>query len=185
LNYNVATRVKFTGSRINYKKEYAFGFSDYLEAYNPTAVTNNVEDARTQPCIILYPSTNINGSWIMLNLETNEYVRQTQWKMVTTDAVISKMTALARHNDIQLTDLAAGSGEDNRVEEPTVEPLRVHMLPVNLTVTSVTADEANIADTEEQAVVGADEEDEHPALVDTHTKIMLAMMKSYFPISMV
>ena len=72
LNDNVAPRIKFTGRKINFKKEYALGFGDYVEAYDPSVVSNRVQEKRTQPCIALYPSTNINGSWIMWNIETKK-----------------------------------------------------------------------------------------------------------------
>jgi hypothetical protein len=52
---------------------------DYIEAYNPRAegMSNDVLMIRTEPCIALYPSANRNGSWIMLNLNSNSYVRMT------------------------------------------------------------------------------------------------------------
>ena len=43
LNDNVAPRVKFTGRKNKFEKEYALGFGDYVEAYDPTVVSNMVQ----------------------------------------------------------------------------------------------------------------------------------------------
>jgi hypothetical protein len=82
LTDNVAPRVKFTGVRGDYHKEYGLSFGDYAEVYDPKAQqeSNNVQMPRTEPCIALYPSANRNGSWIFFNLNTRAYVRRTQWK---------------------------------------------------------------------------------------------------------
>jgi hypothetical protein len=72
LNDNVCPRVKFTGVKVDYKKEFSLAFGDYVEAYNPRAEkgSNNVLLERTEPCIALYPSANKNGLWMMYNLAT-------------------------------------------------------------------------------------------------------------------
>jgi hypothetical protein len=69
-------RVRFTGRRPEYKSEFGLAFGDYVEAYNPRAEgrSNDVNIARTEPCIALYPSANRNGSWIMWNINTKAYV---------------------------------------------------------------------------------------------------------------
>jgi hypothetical protein len=59
LNDNVCPRSKFTGRKIDYKREFMLGFGDYIEAYDPKARSNTM-DARTEPCIALvYPAANI------------------------------------------------------------------------------------------------------------------------------
>jgi hypothetical protein len=67
---------------------------------------------RTEPCIALYPSTNMNGSWILYNLKTNKYVRRTQWrKMVMSQPIIDIMNLAAGAGPIiQQVDLPEGSG---------------------------------------------------------------------------
>jgi hypothetical protein len=98
LNDNVYPRVKFTGRKVDYKMEYCLAFGDYVEAYDPRAEkkSNDAMTNRTEPCIVLYPSGNLNGSWIFWNMNTSAYVRRTQWrKMVVNEVVISRMNALA------------------------------------------------------------------------------------------
>jgi hypothetical protein len=53
LTDNVCPRVKFTGVKVDYKKEFGLAFGDYVEAYNPRAEkeSNNILVARTEPCI--------------------------------------------------------------------------------------------------------------------------------------
>jgi hypothetical protein len=64
---NVCPHVKFTGVKVDFKKEFGIAFGDYIEAYNPRAEkeSNNILVARTEPCIALYPSENKNGSWMI------------------------------------------------------------------------------------------------------------------------
>jgi hypothetical protein len=105
-NDNSAPRVRFTGIKVNYHKEYSLGFGEYCECYNPKVISNNSEQPRTEPCIALYPAANATGSWIFLNLNTNKYVRRSSWvKMSTTDLVVRRMNELAK------TDAAAGGQE--------------------------------------------------------------------------
>ena len=120
---NVAPRVSFTGRKIDYKREYAIGFGDYCECFDPKAVSNNAERDRTEPCIALHPTANANGSWIMLNIKTNKYVRRTpNVKMVTSDIVISRMNQLAKAEGKQATTLFADEG--NKVEDITREDVK-------------------------------------------------------------
>ena len=41
LQNNVCARVRFTGQRINYKREFSLGFGDYVEARDPNAVSKS------------------------------------------------------------------------------------------------------------------------------------------------
>ena len=63
---NISLRVKFTGRKINYAKEYGLKFGDYVECYDPSrqARSNNVMKKWTNLCIALYPSGNLGGSCI-------------------------------------------------------------------------------------------------------------------------
>ena len=98
LNDNVCPCSKFTGMKIDYAKEYCLGFGDYAESYDPRAekASNNVLVERTEPCIALYSSRNLNDSWVLYNLKANAYVRRTQWtKLPMSESIINKMNVLA------------------------------------------------------------------------------------------
>ena len=58
-------RVKLTGRKIDYKKEFALTFGDYVETKNKdkNAISNSITQRRSDPCIALYPTLNVQGSW--------------------------------------------------------------------------------------------------------------------------
>jgi len=96
---NVSPRVKFTGRKIDYAKEYGLKFGDYVECYDPTAQarSNDVTKKRTNSCIALYPSGNLNGSWIFWNLNSMTYIQRSQWrKMEMTELIADIMNKGAR-----------------------------------------------------------------------------------------
>ena len=78
---NVCPRVKFTGRKVDYKREFQLAFGDYCEVYlRPKhGEKNDAYRPRTEPCIALYPSANITGSWVFYNLNTKAYVRRSRW----------------------------------------------------------------------------------------------------------
>ena len=77
INDNVCTIVWFTGQKINFKREFALGFGDYVKAKDPNAVVKSSHQ-RTQSCITLYPATNFTGSAIFFNMETKKRVRRSR-----------------------------------------------------------------------------------------------------------
>jgi hypothetical protein len=136
---NIAPRVKFTGMKINYVKEYSLGFGEYCECYDPKVISNNAEQPRTEPCIALHPTANATGAWNFLNLKTNRYVRRSSWrKMVTTDLVIARMNELAAaENAGEMVPLfedegvEAGMHEAHRAE-PMVPATHTPIIPEHL-----------------------------------------------------
>jgi len=66
-------RVRMTGRKVDFKKEYALTFGEYVEARNPQVISNSMAP-RTDPCIALYPTLNVNGSWKLYNLRTKKIV---------------------------------------------------------------------------------------------------------------
>jgi hypothetical protein len=82
-------RVRFTGKR-----------PDYVEAYKPNAhaKSNDIFTSKTEPCIALYPVMNMNGSWLMLNLNTKAYFRIPQWRKCNTPLsvinILNEMTGV-------------------------------------------------------------------------------------------
>ena len=74
--------VKFTGKKVNYKREFTLSFGDCVECYDPTSRGNSMKE-RTNSCIALHPCGNISGSWHFLNLLTGRRVRRSRWvKMI-------------------------------------------------------------------------------------------------------
>jgi hypothetical protein len=61
----------------------------------------------TDLCIALYPSANMNGSWVMYNLSAKAYVRSMQWKkLLMMQVVIIIMNECKGHVAITEADLA-------------------------------------------------------------------------------
>ena len=108
LQNNVCARVRFTGQRVNYKREFALGFGDFVQAKDPKAVSNS-SDQRSESCVALYPATNFTGSWVFYNTESTKKVRRSRYKLVPdTNLIKEHMDALA------------GVGKVVRVEVPDV-----------------------------------------------------------------
>jgi len=152
---NVSPRVKFTGRKIDYAKEYGLKFGDYVECYDPTAQarSNDVTKKRTNSCIALYPSGNLNGSWIFWNLNSMTYVRRSQWrKMEMTELIVDIMNKGARRGrSLRGADVPAAANEEAEPAQPTEE---IHE-PIE--------EPEQIVMTEEEVGIG---DDDVPELVD-------------------
>jgi len=98
----VCPRVLFTGMPIDYKKELQLAFGDYMEAYEGT--TNNMAE-RSAACIALFPAANSTGSWVLWEIDTRSKVRRSNMvKLVTMDATITTINAIAEEDSIQARD---------------------------------------------------------------------------------
>ena len=152
---NVCPRVKFTGRKIDYAKEYGLKFGDYVECYDPTAQarSNDVTKKRTNSCIALYPSGNLNGSWIFWNLNSMTYVRRSQWrKMEMTELIVDIMNKGARRGrNLRGADVPEAANEEAEPAQPTEE---IHE-PIE--------EPEQIVMTEEEVGIG---DDDVPELVD-------------------
>jgi hypothetical protein len=96
----VSARIKFTGRKPDFKKEMSIGFGDYCECYDPKATSNDAGQARSEPCIALYPTGNSCGSWCFLNIATKKRVRRTNWtKMVTSDLILRIMNEFSKSEE--------------------------------------------------------------------------------------
>ena len=149
---NVSPRVKFTGRKILYR-EFQLGFGDYVEAYNPTAEkkSNNIRMERTEPCIALYPSANLNGSWIFWNLRTKMYVRRTQWRsMITLQAVIDQINTMSGNIRIDVGDTIETEGVEEE-EDPIRDTMTTH---------TPTGEPTTAYSTNEEALISENEDDE-------------------------
>ncbi len=109
----VCPRVKLTGKKVNYKREFTLSFGDYVECYDPSSRGNTTKE-RTNSCIALYPCGNITGSWHFLNLLTGRRVRRSRWVRMrhTPDVIKERLAGLTS------TPCVGGVSEnqDNREE---------------------------------------------------------------------
>jgi len=126
LSDNVCPRTKLSGRKVNYNREYKLGFGDYVEAYDPRGKSNSMRP-RSEPCIALYPSANISGSWILWNINSGTYVRRTHWRQLPTpDSVIKKMNELAGSARVEVVENRPATEESEEeakeVREPTIVP---------------------------------------------------------------
>jgi hypothetical protein len=141
---NVCPRTKMTGRKIDYKREFMLGFGDYVEAYDPKVKSNSMKP-RSEPCIALYPSANISGSWILWNMNTECYVRRTHWKKLPIPSlVINKMNEFAGVANVakiseETLTVKQEDVDSKELEHPTIVP---NQIP---TVTTMTVEEAKIA----------------------------------------
>jgi Reverse transcriptase (RNA-dependent DNA polymerase) len=171
---NVCPRVKFTGRKVLYKREYGLAFGDYVEAYNPRAKlkSSDVQTMRTKPCVALYPSANINGSWVMWNLMTNTYVRRLQWRRMTiNDVIIDKINRYADKNELSL-EVADWQSPPEEGEEDADENKPVVHRPMLQDVVPMSAEEAKIDEEEpESAVIETVAEQQHEGVSEHSTVI--------------
>ena len=116
---NVCPRVKLTGRNIDFAKEFTITFGDYVETRDPQAVPNRIEDARTEPCVALFPSSNRNGSWKCFNLMTKVRVTRTVLKKMTytPPIIIEVMRKYASAKPFTEKDFAAGAFPDEEVHD--------------------------------------------------------------------
>jgi hypothetical protein len=116
-------RVKFTRWRPKFHKELNLCFGDYAEVYNPSCISNNALQSRSEPCIALCPSGNTHGSWLFLNLNSNKIINRSNWKrMFTNDWIIEKMNSFAGSNIvIKDSDNSVESSFDTEIAIAKVE----------------------------------------------------------------
>ena len=101
LTGNWCPRVRMTGRKVDFRREYALTFGDYVEARDPQVVLNSMEP-RTEPCIALYPTLNVNGSWKMYNMATSRLVSRSQFTKMkyTPESIILSMNNIALNKGI-------------------------------------------------------------------------------------
>ena len=93
-------RVKATGRKIPFDKEYSIGFGDYVEARDPAVKSNDAEAPRTNSAIALWPTGNLTGSWKFFDITTGETIVRSQWrKLPTTEIVIKAMNEWASQDE--------------------------------------------------------------------------------------
>ncbi|KAA8494428.1 Copia protein [Porphyridium purpureum] len=101
---------RMTGVKASMKRDLALKFGDYVQA--ESAKVDNSLKARTVGCIALYPVGNVEGSWVLLNLNSMRETRRQRWqKLSIPEEVISYLNgfkgtiSLLRDNEADaLTD---------------------------------------------------------------------------------
>jgi hypothetical protein len=168
-------RVRFTGQTPEYSSDLALAFGDYVEAYNPKAhaKSNDVFVPRTEPCIALYPAVNTNGFWVLFNLNTNSYVKRSQWrKCPMSDSVIKAMNEMAGQTGVQIADMALeefeapdteGIADRMTLHHPIAMDMVDDMMPdeeIEDAVEDPPLPELEDALADNESVAGEDEDDE-------------------------
>jgi hypothetical protein len=94
LGEKISPREMLFGRKLDYKKELAYGFGDFVKVYN-TSVRKNTMDKRAMDAIALYPTGSASGAWVFLHLQTmNTIVRKHGKAEPMSDLVIGILNAL-------------------------------------------------------------------------------------------
>ena len=171
LTSNWCPRVRLTGRKVDFKKEYSLTFGDYVEARNPQVVSNTMTP-RTDPCIALYPTLNVNRSWKLYNLRTKMVVsRSTYVKMKhTPDNIINVMNSMGLQKGVlNASDIVLE--EIETVEEIPPEPrVQVHIPEPN--TVEIIEDNRNLE--QEEDVIGETEESEETVIPEEDVESVVA-----------
>jgi hypothetical protein len=85
---------QFSGLKLDASRDLRVGFGDYLEATVPN--TNNTMAARTEGCLALLPTGNLQGSVHVWTLRTKQVKVRDQFRVLPTpDIVIAHLNKLA------------------------------------------------------------------------------------------
>jgi hypothetical protein len=128
LDHKMTPREVMLGRKIDYNKEMALGFGDYVKIYNYRAKKNSM-DNRALDAIALYPTSSASGSWVFLHLKTGKKVCRGNWKPEPmSDIVIELLNTLAVKGG-QINDASIDAGNDvELVADHVVQELDPPML---------------------------------------------------------
>jgi len=151
-----------TGRKVDFKREYALTFREYVEARDPKVVSNSMAP-RTEPCIALYPTLNANGSWKLYNLGTNKLVSRSRFVKMkcTPENIIQAMNTRALKGMVKASDIDQADPVD--IEEIADEPVLVTHAP-DPNVVEIIQHEDD--DDDPEGLVEQEEVDEVVAVVD-------------------
>ena len=98
---SLCPRERFTGKKIQFKRELEIGFGDYAEVFSKPEQTNSMEQ-RTISAIALCPAGNDQGAWKFYDILSCTVVVKTQWKVLPIpDMAVKIMNTLAREDAIR------------------------------------------------------------------------------------
>ena len=159
----ISPREIMTGRKLNAQRELRHEFGEYAEAKNPHAQSNLVTDSRTEACILLLNTGNVQGDVHCYKLDNGEIVRRSHWTaLAMPDTVINRLNAIARaepaaHRLTARPEFYIGDGNERLGGELDVDgderadtqgPGEDHVQEANHTTTPTTAPtlEYNLSD---------------------------------------
>jgi hypothetical protein len=121
----VSPRESLFGRKIDFRKDLALSFGDYVQAHrNDPSTLNNARIPRTDGAIALYPTGNLEGSWYFFNLNTNAIIKRDRWtKLPMPDMVITHLNNISEREERphQREPLFAYGNETNLIIEEYTE----------------------------------------------------------------
>jgi hypothetical protein len=128
---------QFSGLKLDASRDLRVGFDDYLEATVPN--TNNTMAARTEGCLALLPTGNLQGSVHVWTLRTKQVKVRDQFRVLPTpDIVIAHLNKLAasdgysRGSDPLLDSSIPLDDEDDDIEGVLQQlPALLDMMPID------------------------------------------------------
>jgi hypothetical protein len=72
ISQDVCPRLRFTGLKVDCRKELSLALGDYCKVFDGL---DNMSKSRNIPCNALYPSSNATGSWIFFSDKTQKQLR--------------------------------------------------------------------------------------------------------------
>jgi len=113
-----------TGRKVDFKREYALTFGEYVETRDTKVISNSMAP-RTEPCIALYPTLNANGSWKLYNLGTNNLISRSHFVKMkfTPENIVQAMNTRALKGLIKASDFDQADPVD--IDEVVDEPVLV------------------------------------------------------------
>jgi hypothetical protein len=101
---HVAPQVDFLGRKLDSARDVRFVWGDLCQAFNPDNIITNSDKARTDTCVLLLSTGNLNGSVKMLSLATWRIVTRDQWKVIPYDpTTIQMLTSRALKDEVSLS----------------------------------------------------------------------------------
>jgi hypothetical protein len=101
---HVAPAVDFLGRKLNSERDLRFVWGDLCQAYNTDNTITNSDRARTDTCVLLLSTGNLNGSVKMMNLSTWRIITRDQWTVIPYDEpTLMMITAKALKDEVALS----------------------------------------------------------------------------------
>ena len=115
---------QFSGLKLDASRDLRVGFGDYLEATVPN--TNNSMAARTEGCLALLPTGNLQGSVHVWTLGTKQVKVRDQFRVLPTSDGYSRGSDLSLDSSVPLDD------EDDDIEDVLQQlPALPDMTPID------------------------------------------------------
>jgi hypothetical protein len=101
---HIAPAADFFGRKIDTARDLRFTWGDLCHAHNPNNTVTNSDRARTDACVLLLSTGNLNGSVMMMNLATWTVVTRDQWTLVPYDqTTLGQINSRALADDVSLS----------------------------------------------------------------------------------